>query len=158
MMRRLRHSCRGVAASWVIWLVVGLGIVGALSFVPSGSCNVTAEVSLQADQFILGSYYSVNGVTATTTGYSSIINWGALGFTTGLTASDVLTVTIAGHSAQKGENQLLPTLSVGSHTATDSVTVGYVPQGNQTLTATLTVNGQQQGSASTTVDVSCIGW
>jgi hypothetical protein len=158
MRRRFRRNRRGALPVWVITLILlGVG-TAAVSLVPSGSCNVTASVSLTAIQFVLGSYYSVNGVSATTTGYSSLLNWGALGFTTGLTASDILTVSIAGHTAQKGEDQLLPTLSIGDHTATDSVTVGYVPMGEQTVTATLTVNGQQQGSSSTTTDVSCLGW
>ena len=157
-MPRLHHSIRAALPVWgVLLIILGVGI-GVVSFVPSGSCNVGATVTLSAVQFVVGSYYSVNGVSATTTGYSSLLNWGALGFTTGLTANDVLAVTIAGHTAVKGEDQLLPTLSIGGHSATDTLTVGYVPQGQQTVVAVLTVNGQMQGSATTSVNVSCFSW
>lgn len=155
---RLHRSRMGIIAHPVILAIVVIVLaVGVLSFVPSGSCNVTATVSMTESQFIIGSYYSVNGVSAQSTGYSSILNWGTAGFTLpALSANIVLTVSVAGHSTSKSETKFLPTLSIGvNQQISDTISVGYVPTGQQTVVATLTVGGAQQGSASQTIDVGC---
>jgi hypothetical protein len=140
----------------LIAIVVVAAVVGVLSFVPSGTCNVSAKVSMSEVQFIVGSEYSVNSVSASNAGYSSVLNWGTLAFTwPALTSKEILTVSVGGHSAQRDETQVLASLSVGSKSVSDTVTVGYVPKGEQTVTADLVVNGADQGSQSTTVDVEC---
>ena len=99
MRRSIRHSIRAALPGWAILLIILGAGVGVISVAPSGSCNVTANVTLSSVQFIIASYYTVNGVSAVTSGYSPILDWATAGFTTGLTASDILTVTVGGHTA-----------------------------------------------------------
>jgi len=157
--RNIRHSAQAISTLFIIIIVVASIAVVALCFAPSGSCNVAATVKMSEINFVIGGYYSVNGVSAVNAGYSSIINLGTLGLTPpALTYSYDLTITIAGHTAQKDESKILPTLSIGANSVTDTVTIGYIPPGEQTVLATLTINGAQQGSATTNINVGCPGW
>ena len=159
MKRNLRHSRRGIVHWFIALIIILPAAFVALCFIPSGSCNVSATVSMSETNFIIGGYYTVNGVTAQNAGYSSIINLGTLGITPpALSYSFALTVSIAGHVTTHDESKILPTLSIGSNSVTDTITVGYIPQGEQTVTATLTINGEQQGTQSTNIDVSCFSY
>jgi hypothetical protein len=160
MRRKIRSSRRGLGGLIIAMIALGVIIFAALFFVPSGSCNVSVTVSMTEVQFLVGSYYSVNSASAVVTGYSPILDLTAL-FPGGITwpslsATITLTVSIAGHTASKAETKFLPSLSIGENdNIQDSLTIAYVPQGQQSATAILDVSGTQQGSASTSINVGC---
>lgn len=147
----------GIGHPIVIGLVVVMLLFVVLLFVPTGTYNVSVTIRMTQSQFIVGSVYTVNSVSGTVTGQSSVIDLSALGFAFATLASQyVLTVTIAGHTVSKSETKFLPSLSLGVvMPVVDTVTVGYIPKGEATIVATLTVNGQQQGAATSTICVGC---
>ena len=141
----------------IIALVIAVvAIFGSLWFIPSGTCDVAVTTTMSQAQFIIGSYYNVNGVTATSDGKSAILDLNGLGFAwPALTSSYQLTLTVGSHTKTLDETKILASLGVGAGSVSTTATLGYISPGVQQVTASLTVNGASQGSASTTVNVGC---
>jgi hypothetical protein len=140
--------------------IAAIVVIVAVLFVAPAyptSYDVAVTVNMSEVQAIIASYYSVNSVSGATAGQSRFIDINALGIVWGsVSASDSLQVCVGGHCKTLSESKLFPTLPTNTNlNVQTTVTVGYVPPGPQMITATLTVNGANEGSSSGTVCAGC---
>jgi hypothetical protein len=142
----------------IVSILAVVAIVVALFFIPvPGYYDVAVTVKMTEVQSIVAVYYSVDSVSARTTGASSVIDINGLGIVWFTATSEISLQVCAGtHCKTVDETKLFPTVPTNlNFGATATVTLGYVPQGSYTVTATLTVNGANQGSGQTTVCAGC---
>lgn len=159
----MRNDRRGFAylgAIVVILALIGTGI-GILSFVPLGGAagyNVKVSVSYLEVSAVVATSYSVTGVSGTTTGSSPLINWGNTASVQlfQLTDTYVAKTCVANQCATLSSNALFPSVPFAngqSLTATDTFAIGGIPAGEQTITTTLSSNGQVVATGSGTMCV-----
>ena len=145
---------------WVYGVVGVLVLVGVLSVTPlPGYENVKVTVGLEEVAFVVADYFSINSISAVTTGQATVLDWGALAFAPpALYASLTLTVCVSGHCNSLRGTQILPTIPLAngaSLTATDSVNIGYVPAGQVDITVALYENGNEVASGTGSMCVGC---
>lgn len=145
---------------WV-WIAVAAAVaVAALSFTPlPGRYNVQVTVSTEEISLLVTTYFQINSAGARVTGSSTVLDWGAWfgGFTSPtLSATFSETVTLGGVSSTKSVTQFLPTLPTNTNLgATDTFSLAYVPQGQQSGTVTLTENGSPVATDTFSLCVGC---
>jgi hypothetical protein len=147
----------------IIAIAVGVGfvLVAILSFVPvPNEYNVTVSVSSYEVGVLVGTIYGISGVSGSTTGPATVIDWTAIGlaFAFGISGSFTMTVCLNGpssHCTSKSQDQWFASVPIlGSQvTATNSFQLAYVPSGSYSISVTLTDNGANPatGSGSMTV-------
>ena len=144
----------------VIALVIGLVGVGVASVAPlPNSFNVDVSVTTRAIALLLATDYAVTGVSGTTLGQSTLLDWGVAGLAWGgLYTTFTMTVCVgSGHCATKSASvwfQSVPVVNGESVYATNDFKVGYVPGGEQPISVTFT-GGGQTATGSGTMCVGC---
>lgn len=152
----------------VVAAIIAAAVLAVGSFAPlPGYYNVSTAVTMEVTSisFLTGQIaaYGINGVSPSTTGNSAVLDWSALCFicTSFITSSLSLKVCVGTHCNTISETKFnsIADVEIG-YTVTDSVTVGYVPAGTYSVTATLYSSGSvaATGSGSVTVGGYISGW
>lgn len=145
----------GAAAGVILFLV--------LSFVPIpqvAGWNVSVSVTSQEVSYLVQNYFSITSVSGSTTGPSTIIDWSAWLSTAPFAAEATFTMTVCvdgSHCVSKSRSEWFPTvpfLNGNTFQAQDSFTIGNVPAGQQSISVSLTQNGEQVASGSGSM---CVG-
>lgn len=161
---RWEGNRRGFAHIVVVGLI-GLGIflasLAALSLIPAGGAagyNVSVTVNYVEVPAFVATVYGVTGVSGSTTGSSPFINWGnSLNVQVFQVSSTYSAKTCVGNqcSTLYGNQWFssIPVANGGSITASDTFSIGGVPPGHQTITTSLSSNGQVVATGSGTMCV-----
>lgn len=144
----------------VIAAVAAVAVLAFVSLVPyPNAYDVDVTVSITEIQALIVSYYQINSVTGSTYGHSAILDWHALlggSLTFGaLSAQFKLTVCAGGHCVSSTAGKLVPSFPTNTGTVSNTLVVGYVPGGQQTLSATLYENGNSVAQGSGSLCVGC---
>ena len=150
-------------------VVVAVAAVAVFSFYPNPNrFNVNVEVTSEEVALLVTTYFSISSVTGQTSGHSPYLDWVAwyqsgslapLGFAPpAINAEYKMTVclTPGSYCASLGATQWFPSVPVingGQVQATNHFTIGNVPSGTYTISATLFQTGSSVASGSGSVTV-----
>lgn len=157
--RALAQHKAGIA----LILIIGVGAFIAASVVPLPTVvgyNVKVSVQQTEIAYILGTYYSITGVSGSTLSGSTLINWGGILSSSGPTPGAIyqLKVCVASICSSHYSVQLLPSIPIINGAplqGSTDVTVGYVPSGQQSIQVTLIANGNSVATGSGSTCVGC---
>lgn len=148
------------AKAILVGVLVGLALVGLLSFTPlPGYYNVQVTVQSYEVSFIVANDYGISSVGSNVLGQSTVIDWNALGLQLPSLYS-IYTMTVClnpgNHCASKGSSSWFPTVPFVNGQqifATNQFTVGYVPSGNYSISVNLVSSGSTLASGTGSVSV-----
>lgn len=150
-----------VAHPYVIaGIVVALLTVGALIVIPlPNQYNVKVTVVSTEVPLVIATYFQINSVDAKVSGQATVLDVGALSLAgPALQATFSMTVCVGSQCTTASSSQWFPSVPIvngAQVTATNTFTVGYVPGGQQHVTATLYQNGQSVASGDSSICVAC---
>lgn len=144
--------------------LAAIAVLAALSFIPTGQCNVQVDVTNLEVSLVVATYFQVTAVNPHVIGKATILDWQAwgLGFATPTLSSQFTeTVQLSGpssYSASKTQIQWLnsvPVVNGQQLTATDSFYLGYVGPGAYAVNVNLQQGGTSVASGSGSLTVGC---
>lgn len=138
---------------FVVLLAIAAAAVITLSFVPlPGYSNATVTVGSYEVGVLVGAVFGITSVNGATTGPATILDWSGLfahsnSVTFGVSLAWTMTVCLNGPTGvcdTKSTDQWFGSVPfIGSQvTASNSFSFAYLPDGNYSVSVTLTGNGQ----------------